>query len=952
MMKKITYAWLLACIFGSVLLVEAQERQKLVNASTFELTEENQKHLESYGTVRCATVENEARLQQEFPNRISKSQFEEWLAPIVAKIKTDRAAGRAIQAVYTIPVVVHVIHNGDQVNTSGSIYGENISDAQVLSQINVMNQDYRRMAGTPGGANTTGLAVDVEINFCLAQTDPNGNATTGIVRHNIAPYNNNVADGPGGPDWESRPDVEAVKMATQWDPTNYLNMWTLRFGGLPLNQGGNQGLLGYAQLPDATGTGVLGLDLGLTTAANTDGVTASFSTFGDISDDDGSFIMDATYNKGRTMTHEVGHWLGLRHIWGDGPLYDPPTNTTGSCVVDDFCADTPNARGANYGCGTPADNCGGGVEQIQNYMDYSDDICMDTFTQDQKDRMVAIMQNSPRRMELNNSIRCQAPTPYVEFVTPTSTIQEGTDCGYTDYAIEVSIIKAPSADATVTFNVTGGSGTNNTDYEVINNPVIFPSGSSASQNLTIRVYNDGLVEGDETINISMALSTSGDALLNTGKDSTEVTITDDDNVPVAVITTDLQDYDFEDFTGLGLIDADGDGQNFIGANPVAFGGLAGQWMASVVDPAVIGGSGSPYNPDNYLIFPEITIPAGTQNVDFTFEIGTTAVGGEHYAAYFAPNATSTANILAGTLLEDRVSIGGGTETHTVSSNSIAGQTGSFVIRHFNQISNTLLVFDTLNIDATTEVGVQTAQNSGTPDQNALTTAGTIYTKNDVDGSVMLDITNNDGANYGCVDTSVSRAYNAGTPTVQYESANTADYVMSKTFDIIPVTTNGAGNATLKFYFTEAEIAAWETATGNSRNDLIVIKDNGGTPETASATIGSFGANVTLTASYGTGIRGTYYFGTMNTLTVAENQFTLFDIYPNPSSGNVNIILDSDDTVSVSLYDIRGRLVYKQLFNNNNGTFNRELDFNTLASGVYLLNVESGIKKGVKKLLIQ
>src|SRR5690606_12090085 len=111
------------------------------------------------------------------------------IAPKIAKIKADRLAGKSVQAVYNIPVIIHIVHNGDAVGT-----GENITDAQAISQINVMNEDFRRIAGTNGGANTTGLAVDCEINFCLAQTDPSGNPTTGVVRHNIVPYSNNVTN--------------------------------------------------------------------------------------------------------------------------------------------------------------------------------------------------------------------------------------------------------------------------------------------------------------------------------------------------------------------------------------------------------------------------------------------------------------------------------------------------------------------------------------------------------------------------------------------------------------------------------------------------------------------------------------------------------------------------------------------------------------------------------------
>ena len=312
--------------------INAQNRNKITTIKSFgkEIKLPKQE-LTPSGHIRCATDENEAYLQAQYPNRATTAEFEAWLKPKIEKIKADRLAGRNIQQVYNIPVVIHIVHNGDALGT-----GENITDAQAISQIDVMNEDFRRLAGTPGGANTTGLAVDCEINFCLAQTDPNGNPTTGVVRHVITPYSNNVTDGAGGPDWETRADTEAMKAATIWNPDNYLNMWTIRPGGLPLSSGGQQGLLGYAQFPSNSGLGGINVNGG---AANTDGVVAAFDAMGTVAQNDGTFILNPTYNLGRTMTHEVGHWVGLRHIWGDNSNCTISAGDAGQ----DYCPDTPAA---------------------------------------------------------------------------------------------------------------------------------------------------------------------------------------------------------------------------------------------------------------------------------------------------------------------------------------------------------------------------------------------------------------------------------------------------------------------------------------------------------------------------------------------------------------------------------------------------------------------------------
>jgi|GEM_PF-482943 len=955
-MKKTTLKVAIACMaLAGTFVMNAQQKQftaATVNdfsQKTFEITETTKQSIKNTGFARCLSVENEAILQANNPNRLSSQEFENWLAPQVAKIKAAIVAGKAPQAVYTIPVVVHIVHNGDAVNTPGNLNGENISDAQALSQINVMNQDYRRMVGSPGGANSTGAAVDVEINFCMAQTDPSGNLTNGVVRHNITPYSNDVADGAGGVDWETRADVEAMKAATQWDPTLYLNMWTFRPGGLPLSQGGFSGLLGYAQFPDNTpNLGGLNPTGG---AAATDGVTAGFDAFGTIAEDDGSFLMNGTYNLGRTMTHEVGHWLGLRHIWGDGNAYDPTgVNGTvqGSCPVDDFCNDTPNARAANYSC-VSNNNCGAGAEQVENYMDYTNDACMDTFTADQKIRMQAVMAQSPRRASLTLSTRCQAPTPLVGYSTVAQTVAEGTDCGYTDVTVILKIGKAPSAAATATVTTSGTA--NADDFQFLGgNTVTFPTLSTADKTVTIRVANDSFIEGDETLILNINVNNGGGDAVVTPETTMQqiITITDNDTVSNASTITVLHDNDMETNTGLGIIDGDGDGNNW---SPVtgAFSGLAGRWFGSVINEAIFGNAATNYNPNNYLILPSVTIPDGTSNVEFKFEIGTNAATGDNYTVYFAPNSNTEAEILAGTVLESRTSIGGATETRTVNNTSLNNVTGSFVVRHHNKVGNTILMFDTVTITATSVTGVQTVLNSGTPDENALSVSGTIYTANSADGNVMANITNTSGVNYGCVNTSVSRA--TGTSVV-YQVAGAANYVMGKTFTITPSTIQAGGIATLKFYFTEAEIIEWETTTGNNRSTLAIIKNNGSS-ETVVATIGAFGSDVTLSGDFTSGINGTYYFGKMESvLGVTENQFKVFSVYPNPSNGLFNLTISTSGETKVKLFDIRGRNVYSELNTNNSDAFNTTLDFSSLAPGVYMLDIENGSKRAVKKLVIQ
>ena len=336
------------------------------------------------GYSRCLTTEYEEFLRAKNPQRLSPAQFENWIAPIIATQKENSKNSRTQQVVFNIPVVIHVIHNGDPINTSASHTGENISYAQAASQITVLNQDFRRMLGTPGNGSTGyNLGVDCEINFVLAQQDENGILTNGVDRVNM-----------GQTSW-SVEDIDAiVKPQTQWDPTKYLNMWVVRLS--------DETLLGYAQFPSNSTLGGINTNGGL---ANSDGVVASYNAFGTIAANDGTFEMNQSYNLGRTMTHEVGHWLGLIHIWGDDATCTGNNSTSG-----DYVTDTPDSNIENYTCVTVS-HCIGN-DMIENYMDYTNDACMNTFTAGQKARMVAVMTNSLRRKELPSSTAGTPGTAY------------------------------------------------------------------------------------------------------------------------------------------------------------------------------------------------------------------------------------------------------------------------------------------------------------------------------------------------------------------------------------------------------------------------------------------------------------------------------------------------------------------------------------------------------------
>jgi hypothetical protein len=316
---------------------------------------------------------------------ILPQQFETWLQGLTST-NQNKNTPNTVQSVFNIPVIVHVIHNNEAVNSSNATSGNNLNAAQILDQINILNRDFN---GTNADSNLIPQVfkpsfAKLQVNFCLAVVNPTG----GILAEPGIDRINRVAKG-----WTATPYSQTyidatVKPNSIWDPNRYLNIWVC-----PLSNG----LLGYATFPNPGTSGLLGLT-GAFGSTTTDGIVNLNTAFGSI-----GTAQFGVYNRGRTATHEIGHWIGLRHIWGDG-----------TCATD-YCNDTPPAQNSNFGCpnfpyklGTCTGNTNG--EMTMNFMDYTNDACMYMFTADQKVRAQLIMSNSTMRANLVTSTVCNLPT--------------------------------------------------------------------------------------------------------------------------------------------------------------------------------------------------------------------------------------------------------------------------------------------------------------------------------------------------------------------------------------------------------------------------------------------------------------------------------------------------------------------------------------------------------------
>ncbi|MBI5220184.1 MAG: PKD domain-containing protein [Bacteroidia bacterium] len=321
---------------------------------------------------KCGTMEYMAQLESADPNiSINRQMLEEFTQNWIANNPNYSSSSKAV---ITVPVVVHVVYK---------LAAENITDARVQEQINVLNTDYaglnthslQAFAGTPS------LKANTNLQFCLAQRKPDGTATNGIdrVSTTVTSFSTN----------------DAVKKTAQggadaWDPTKYVNIWVCNLGG---------GLCGYAQFPYAAQGGGVNSTFGVVIMYKYFGVTGAV----------------APYNLGGTTTHEIGHCFNLFHIWGDDG---------GACTGTDQCADVPNQANYTYGAhtGVLTDACSSSSPGIMytNFMDYTDDISYANFTPNQTSRIQAVFAGGGPLNSLTTSNGCVPPGSSLPTVTTTA----------------------------------------------------------------------------------------------------------------------------------------------------------------------------------------------------------------------------------------------------------------------------------------------------------------------------------------------------------------------------------------------------------------------------------------------------------------------------------------------------------------------------------------------------
>lgn len=333
---------------------------------TFDITDQQNQVNSHTHREKCGHVILEQKMEKELGYFGSKPFFEKWINDrIEDKTSQPQTLFRTNAEPILIPVVVHVIHNG-------SVEGEglNVPLSQIQEQIRILNEDFQRLnadaANTP--AEFLPFAGLINIEFILAKQNPSGLPTDGITR-TVGPKSA----------YDPNTDATIIGQVIQWDPNEYMNMYVTALVSP---------FIGYSSFPISDLPGLSGAP----SSSITDGVVIDYRFFGS-----GGSAIPAS--RGRTATHEVGHFFGLRHIWGDG-----------GCGVDDFVADTPLQDNSNNICSPNVSrfSCDSN-DMIQNYMDYTPDACMNLFTKGQVERFEVVLANSPRRVTLINNRATQEP---------------------------------------------------------------------------------------------------------------------------------------------------------------------------------------------------------------------------------------------------------------------------------------------------------------------------------------------------------------------------------------------------------------------------------------------------------------------------------------------------------------------------------------------------------------
>ena len=889
--------------------------------------------------IRCYTVETINDGRKKNKQAETDAHFEAWLKIKTAERKSERLEVKS----YTVPIIFHIINNGEAKGV-----GSNLAQAFIQQQILQLNKDYANLSNSPyASASGTG------IQFALAQKDESGNILPepGIERINRS---SKSWTAPGTKGWSRDYIVSTIKPQSIWNPEKYVNVWLVP----AMNNGGTGKLLGFSTFPvSSTLDGLAADPLESNTTA---GVVIDYSTVGSIFRPQ---TCDAGWGKGKTLSHELGHFFGLRHTWGDEKC------------GNDYVDDTPVEEDANYG--TPIhpkpNSCGTADEMFENYMDYSDDEVLNTFTSKQVDRMQTVMLFSPRRINLPGSTAgfvAVTGSNKIAFASCTGNIittetgTTGTYPRYKDVSLTLNTEYAASSEATVTITVTGSATAS--QYQVMTPTLSFAKGD-AFKPVVIRLFDNAAVDGDRKLNVGYTISGSGVAPDMSSQPVT-ITVTDDDNIVFAGDNTiSILNENFESIPA-GSSVPDG-WRSFVSS------GYPNQFVASANGNA--GGSGKAAHitnntttkPNTYtkgeegaaeLLSPQIN-PLQYQSLDslkFKYSVRGSAddhgyvgydVGdGQVYfwgvqgltgsGPYYGTGATQSASLslpVPGGTVSKKFNIAFYWETGTA-------KTGGDPGLNIDDVSLTAVPYRIETaVAASFAYDVQAGSINKFRSSNNKIVAGITGASAMVAGvSAAVSEAGSDKANLQVSGSTISRA--------------------GKVITLLPSGADSSATYTATFYFTSAELAAWGADAGNlkilnikngvslsgnlSSSDVAVITptsvDNKLSAEgfiTYTATLSGFG-QFTLTDN-----------SNIITPPSGDTAGNWVNVYPNPVKDKLTLRFGSTAAQSVNLIftDMSGRVLYKA---QSTVQGSKEINTSALPKAVYILKVQTNSRSKSFKIL--
>jgi len=783
-------------------------------------------------------------------------------------------------ALYTIPVVVHVVHTGGAI---GTIY--NPTDAQIIGALNYLNSVYN---GTD--PSLSGGVGDLQIQFVLAQRDPNCNPTNGINRIDGSGIANYVTGGVNS-DSAVGTDQLNVKNLERWPTTDYYNVWVVnKIDG----KDGTSGtfVAGFAYFPSAP--------------AQYDGI-----------------IMLATQMKPgqKTLPHEIGHAFNLLHPFQspDNGATCPPYSSTDPTVAQntgDMVTDTDpvtvslnTCRTGINSCTVDAGNLSGNAYSANtesNFMSYTP--CYKLFTAGQKARMLAAAAGTGRA-NLSTSLGGTPTTdatnpcpPKINFEYSEGQATEATAAtsgcrSYKDYTYNMTIGNDPSQAATATLNIAGGTATEAVDFDITTNgsfsspskTLNFPAGSHGNQSFIIRIYDDAIVESPETFTLGFTVNSGGgNAVQGDSRISLVFTINDNDVPPYGPVpytksiggyTTKLQNpfagnttkqrsqlmYLASELNAVGMKAGNLTGLSF---NILKGSGASFVYQGLTIRMAQTT-QGSVYNGTT-------EVPLGTGSLTTVYNGNYSTVNGLNSFSFSTPFSWDGVSNLVIDICYDN---GGATDVLDTCQGYADGSS-----------SGRSYLFQS-NIDCATAFGGAISYyapgvkpniqlvwvDPGTPVQTVLNSSKQEYLGPNADvyfydqstNELLARISNSTAFDYGCTQVFIDRnTTSAGSNSVAFWNNTPANYLLSKTLKVVPTTNNPSGSYQISLYYTQAEINAWQTATGQSISNAQVVKvasqisdvtpanpSGGGTVTIATPAVTSLGTNTVLTASFTNGFSG-------------------------------------------------------------------------------------------------